>query len=156
VKNKLLIDNRKANYEYTVIKTIEAGIVLQGFDAKGIRNGYGGLNGSFAKIINSEVFLFDFYVGIQPCEKHSKYPLIMKSHEAQRQKKLLLHKKEIFKLQKFLQEPGNTLIPLSVYTNERNIIKIELGLCKGKKEYDKKQAIKERDLDRFEKSLNFS
>jgi SsrA-binding protein len=132
---KKFATNPKAHYEYFVLKTIEAGIALSSFDAKGIRLGKASLNGCFAKIVDGNVVLFDMYVG-----------------NAQRERRLLLHKKEINKLEKDLLEAGTTLVPLSLYVNKNGKIKIELALCKGKKVYDKKQTIKERDLDRQAKS----
>lgn len=149
---KKFATNPKAHYEYFVLKTIEAGIVLSAYDAKGIRLGKASLNGCFAKIVDGNVVLFDMYVGIQPNETNTKYPLIRQAFESQRERRLLLHKKEIIKLEKELQETGTTLVPLSIYVNENGKIKVELALCKGKKQYDKKQTIKERDLDRQSKS----
>jgi SsrA-binding protein len=132
---KKFATNPKAHYEFFVLKTIEAGIALSSFDAKGIRLGKASLNGCFAKIVDGNVVLFDMYVG-----------------NAQRERRLLLHKKEIIKLEKDLLEASTTLVPLSLYVNKNGKIKIELALCKGKKVYDKKQTIKERDLDRQAKS----
>jgi SsrA-binding protein len=145
---KTIVENRKARFEYSIIKTIEAGIVLIGDDIKGILNGKCSLTGCFAKVVQGNVTLFDLYIGVQPNERNRRLPAIQKSIEMQREKRLLLNKSEIRKLEKELQTDGTTLIPLSLYTNDKGKLKVELGLCKGKKLHDKKQAIKERDISR--------
>lgn len=144
---KLFTHNKKAYYEYSIIQKYETGVVLKGSEPSAIRNGSANLSGTFAKIINEEVILFNMFIGALPSEKNKHLKHIRKSFELQRERKLLLHKKEILKLSKHLKEDGLTLIPLSIYANERNVLKVELALCKGKKSYDKKQSIKERDLD---------
>jgi SsrA-binding protein len=134
-----IITNRKASFEYFIRDTYEAGIVLHSADVKSIRNGNSNITGAFAKVINNEIFLFEFYMGGLTSNK---------KENTQPQRKILLHRKEIYKISKLVEKQGYTLIPLSLYFNDRNILKVELGVCEGKNLHDKKQSIKERDLDR--------
>lgn len=136
---KLIAQNKKARFEYEIIKTYEAGIVLVGSEIKSIRNHKMNIQDSFGKIINGEVFLING--NIAPY-KHSSYF----NHDATRMRKLLLNKKEISKLIGKIQEKGMSLIPLKIYFNAKNRVKVEIALAKGKKLYDKRQTLKERDI----------
>lgn len=133
------VKNRKAYYNYEILETYEAGIVLKGTEIKSIRLGNISINDSYGIIKNNEVFLLNMYISEY---KHGN----VFNHSETRTRKLLLHKKEIKKLNDKLLT-GLTLIPLKLYF-KRNKVKILLGLAKGKKSYDKRQVIKERDVKR--------
>ena len=123
------IINRKANYDYFIIEEYEAGIVLKGSEVKSIREGKANIKDSYGIIKNNEAFLLNMHV--------SKYDeASVFNHEENRTRKLLLHKKEILKLRDKVEISGLTIIPLKLYFN-KNKVKILLGLCKGKKNYDK-------------------
>ncbi len=134
------IENKKAYFNYEIIEKIEAGIALQGPEVKSLREGKGSIKESFARIENGEVFLHNFYVAPYPAALEKPLPL--------RKKKLLLNRREIKKFTKKGEEKGLTLVPLSVYINKRGLVKVEVALAKGKKTYDKRQKIRERDLER--------
>ena len=140
------INNRKANYDYEIINTIECGIVLTGTEIKSIRNGNANLKDSYAIIKNGEVFLLGMH--ISEYEQGNIF-----NHDEKRTRKLLLHKKEILKLNNRVTLDGNTLVPIKLYF-KKNKAKILLGLAKGKKNYDKRETIKQRDINReVEKEL---
>jgi len=137
-KVRILCQNRKARHDYAVSETIEAGIVLTGPEVKSLRNGGGNLRDSYAVIRGGEVYVNNMH--ISPYDKASIHNM-----DPTRSRKLLMHKREIERLSSKVKEKGLTLIPLSVYL-KGSLIKLELGLAKGRKSYDKKQAIKERDV----------
>ena len=132
--------NRAARHEYFVLETYEAGIELFGTEIKSIRNGSVNLKESWADIQNGEVFVYGMH--ISPYEKGNIF-----NKDPFRVRKLLLHKKEINKLIGKLKQEGLTLVPLSLYF-KKQYVKVELGLCKGKKLYDKREAIAKRDAKR--------
>ena len=132
--------NRAARHEYFVLETYEAGIELYGTEIKSIRNGSVNLKESWADIQNGEVFINGMH--ISPYEKGNIF-----NKDPFRVRKLLLHKKEINKLAGRIKQDGLTLIPLSLYF-KKQYVKVELGLCKGKKLYDKRDAIAKRDAKR--------
>jgi len=134
------IVNRKARYNYEISETYEAGIVLMGTEIKSIRKGNANFNDSYAKIKNSEVFLINMF--ISPYEQGNRF-----NHSETRTRKLLLNKKEILKIENKIKLDGYTLVPLKLYFS-KNKAKILLGVAKGKKDYDKRETIKERDLQR--------
>lgn len=134
------INNRKAKFDYEIIDTIEAGIVLKGTEIKSIRLGNANLKDSYAIIKNGEVFLLGMHISIY------KEGNIF-NHDEFRTRKLLLHKKEILKLKNKIDLENFTLVPIKLYFN-KNKAKILLGLAKGKKSYDKRQSIKKRDIER--------
>ena len=137
---KVVATNRKAYHDYEVLETYEAGIVLKGTEVKSAKQGRINLKDSYAKIENGEIFLINAH--ISPYTHGNVY-----NHDPRRTRKLLLHKKEIMRLYGKGKEKGLTLIPLKAYIKNGKI-KIELGLCKGKKVYDKRAEIKKRDLER--------
>jgi len=139
------IKNRKANYEYEIIDTIEVGIVLTGTEIKSIKNGMANIKDSYAIIRKNEVFLLNMH--ISPYEQGNIF-----NHEETRTRKLLLHKNEILKLNEKINLLGYTLIPLKLYF-KKNKAKILIGLAKGKKLYDKREAIKKKDIDRDTKRI---
>ena len=136
-----IADNRKARHDYFIEETYEAGIVLKGTEIKSVRRGHVQLRGSYARIMNDEVWLFDAH--ISPYEESGAYF----NHEPMRTRKLLLHRREIRKLRTKLATKGLTLVPLRIYLRGRRA-KIELGLAQGKKLYDKRASIADRDAKR--------
>lgn len=139
---KLIHKNKKAYFDYEIIEDLEVGIMLKGCEIKSIRNSNVNLKGSFAKIIKGECFVFDMHV--------SKYENINswdKNIEEKRERKLLLNKSEIIKYKSKLEELGYSLIPLNIYINQKNKCKMTLGLCKGKKLYDKRETLKRKTQD---------
>ena len=134
------IVNRKAKFDYQIISEIEAGIVLTGTEIKSIRNGKANIKDCYGIIKDNEVFLLNMH--ISQYEQGNIF-----NHDETRTRKLLLHKKEILKLNDAIRLQGYTLVPLKLYF-KKNKAKILLGLCKGKKTYDKRETIKERDIKR--------
>lgn len=134
------IVNKKARFDYFVEEEIEAGIALVGTEIKSVRKGSVDLKDSFVHIKNNEVFLINTYIS-QYTEANQF------NHDERRSRKLLLHKKEIKKLQDKIKIEGYTLVPLKMYF-VKNHVKVLIGVCKGKKLYDKRETIKERDLKR--------
>ena len=132
--------NRKARFNYFIIDEIETGIELKGTEIKSIRNGKASIEDAYARIKNGEVFLTNMFIA--KYEEGNRF-----NHDERRERKLLLHKSEIVKLSKKLELDNYTLVPLKLYF-KKNHVKISLGLCKGKKLYDKRETIKKRDLER--------
>lgn len=138
------INNKKAYFDYFIEEEIEAGIALVGTEIKSIRNGSCNLKDSYAIIKNNEAFILAMHV--------SKYKEGNQfNHDELRTRKLLLNKKEIIKIKTKITQEGYSLIPLKLYF-KKNKVKLLLGIAKGKKLYDKRQSIKERDLDRLSRS----
>ena len=133
--------NKPAYFHYDILETFEAGVALVGSEVKSVKEGRISLKGSFAEVRNGEVFLVGAH--ISPYEPANRF-----NHDPLRPKKLLLHNREIKRLTGKIQEKGLTLVPLKVVSNEKGRIKVDLGLAKGKKAYEKKEALKERDLNR--------
>ncbi len=136
------IVNRKARFNYSILEEYECGIELLGTEIKSIRKGNANFEDSYGRVKNNEVFLINMF--ISKYEEGNRF-----NHDERRERKLLLHKSEINKINKAIELNGNTLIPLKLYFL-RGKAKILIGVCKGKKLYDKRQAIKERDLKRNE------
>ena len=134
------IFNRKAKHDYTILSEIETGIVLTGTEIKSIREGKANLKDCYGVIRNNEVFLLNMHIS------HYEQGNIF-NHDEKRTRKLLLHKKEIIKINENIKLQGLTLVPLKLYF-KRNKVKILLGVCKGKHNYDKREALKERDIKR--------
>lgn len=132
--------NRKARHDYFIEEEYECGIVLTGTEIKSIRSGTCNFNDSYIIVRNSELFILNMYIGVY------KQGNIF-NHEETRTRKLLMHKREILKINDKIRLEGYTLIPLKLYF-KNNKAKILMGLCKGKKNYDKREAIKERDIKR--------
>lgn len=133
------INNRKARFDYEILDTYEVGIVLTGTEIKSIKNGKANLKDSYAIIRNNEMFLLNMH--ISPYEQGNIF-----NHEETRTRKLLLHKKEILKIRDKVTLEGITLVPLKLYIKNGHA-KIELGLAKGKKNFDKRENIKKRDME---------
>lgn len=140
--------NRKARYDYEIEETYEAGIVLTGTEIKSIREGKVNIKDSYAIIRNNEIYLLNTHIS-----QYKEGNIF--NHEEDRTRKLLLHKREILKLRDKLEKDGYTIVPLKIYF-VKNKAKVQLGLAKGKKNYNKKETIKERDIKReMEKSLKY-
>jgi len=139
-KTTPVLKNKKAYFEYQIDKKYVAGIALQGTEVKSLRAGHASFTDSFAYIHKGEVWLKDLY--IKEFDQGS-----YNNHESRRHRKLLLHKDEIKKIQIGLQQQGYTLIPLKIFFL-RGLAKVELGLAKGKKQYDKRASIAEKDAKR--------
>lgn len=140
--------NRKARYDYEIEDTYEAGIVLTGTEIKSIRMGKVNIKDSYAIIRNNEIYLLNTHISLY--EEGNRF-----NHDEDRTRKLLLHKKEILKLKDKLEIEGYTLVPLKIYF-VKNKAKVLIGIAKGKKNYNKKETIKERDIQReMEKSLKY-
>jgi SsrA-binding protein len=133
--------NRKARHDYFIEETVEAGVVLTGSEVKSLRDGRCNLKDSFARVSRGEAFVTNIH--ISPYD-----PAHRDNHEPTRSRKLLLHRGEIDRLEGKLNQQGLTLVPLRIYFNARGRAKIELGLGRGKKHYDKRQTIKEREANR--------
>lgn len=134
------ITNRKAFYEYEIVETFEAGINLYGNEVKSVRSGKADLSGSFVKILGSEAYLINAKIWeYQPGQ--------VEGYDERRTRKLLLHKKQIISLKSKIEGSNLSLVPISMYL-KNGFIKLEVGLGKGKKKYEKRQAIKRRDLQR--------
>lgn len=143
--------NRQAKFNYEILETFEAGIVLTGTEIKSLRNGNANIKDSYANIKNEEIFLLNMHIS------HYEEGNIF-NHEETRTRKLLLHKKEILKLKNKIDLNGYTIVPLKIYF-VKNKAKVLIGLAKGKKTYDKREDIKKRDIDReirkeFKESLS--
>ena len=132
--------NRRAKHDYFIDEVLEAGIELTGTEIKSIRQGSANIKDSYAIIRNNEVILLNMFVA------EYKQGNIF-NHKETRDRRLLLHRKEINKLIKYKDKGNYTFIPLKLYF-KKNLLKVELGVCRGKKEYQKKETIKERDIQR--------
>lgn len=136
-----VIDNRKARHDYHVEEVYEAGIALTGTEVKSVRHGRVNLRDAYAKIENGEVHLYNCHIA--PYEKGSFH-----NHDPYRVRKLLLHRHEIDRLSGRVRERGYTLIPLRMYFSRSGYAKIELGLCRGKRQYDKREDLRRREVQR--------
>lgn len=145
------IVNRKAKFEYQFIRTYEAGVVLKGTEVKSIKAGEANLNDAYCLFINGELFIKSMYIAEYD---HGN----INNHETRADRKLLLRKAELKKIEAKAKEKGFAIVPYKIYLSERNQIKIEIATAQGKKSYDKSQSIKERDakrdLDRVKKDYN--
>lgn len=134
------IENKKALHDYSVLETLEAGIELKGSEVKSIRQGSVSLRDSYAAFERNELFLNNMHIANYPCSLEKLDPL--------RKRRLLLHRSQLSKWQRKVEEKGLTIVPLSLYTNERGIIKVNLALVRGKKLFDKRRDIKEKEIKR--------
>jgi len=129
---KSIVKNRKASFNYHILKTYEAGISLKGSEVKSIRDGKVNIENSYGRIVGGEVYLYD--VHISPYDKAST------SIDPKRERKILLHKEQIRKIESGLQNKGMTLVPLEIYI-EKGLVKVKIGLAKGKRIYEKRDKI---------------
>ena len=150
--HKSIAQNKKARHDYFVEDTVEAGIALYGTEVKSVRAGAVNLKDSYCRVVDGEMIAFGIH--ISPYEQGNIF-----NREPMREKKLLLHKREIMKLQGLVGRDSYTLIPLSLYFKDSKV-KVELGLCRGKKLYDKREADAERsanrEIERYSKSRTSS
>ncbi len=140
-QERVAATNRKAFHDYFIEERFEAGIVLQGTEVKSLRDGRANLQDSYASARDGEVYLYNCHISPY---SHGN----IMNHDPTRPRKLLLHKKEINKLMGKTQQKGLTLIPLRIYFSKRGHAKVELGLAKGKKLYDRRESIKAREAGR--------
>lgn len=141
---KIIVDNREARFEYFIEDTLEAGISLDGGEVKSVRAGNVSLKDAYCSIYGGELLLKGMHIAVY--DRGGSFNV----KDSRRERKLLLHKSEIRRLIGKVNEKGFTLVPLKLYFKQ-SLIKVEIGLCKGKHTYDKKQTIKERDIDRSAK-----
>ncbi|MDP3889445.1 MAG: SsrA-binding protein SmpB [bacterium] len=139
---KLIAKNKKAYHDYDILETLEVGIVLTGDEVKSLRASNVSLSGAFATVHKRELYLINCH--ISPYQKAFK----KQEEQATRRRKLLLHKRELDRLIGDVSKKGVTIVPLSIYFNARNIVKVEIGVCKHRKAEGKKQMLKERDIKR--------
>ena len=139
--NNINIKNRKASFEYHFLDTYTAGIMLQGTEIKSIREGKANLQESYCAFKDNELWILNLH--ISPYDMGTHY-----NHEPKRERKLLLSKKELKKLDAKSKEKGLTIIPFRLFINQRGLAKVEIALAKGKKLYDKREDIKQKDLKR--------
>ena len=138
---KVITTNRKAFHDYNIFDKFIAGMVLTGTEIKSIRKNAINLKDSFCKIDDNEIFLYNCH--ISPYEQGNRY-----NHKEQRVRKLLLTKKEILKMQSKIKKDGYTIIPLEVFISQKGFAKVEIGLAKGKKLYDKRETLAKKDQQR--------
>ena len=135
------IRNKKAYFDYEILEQMEAGLQLAGSEVKSLRQGAAHLKDAYAKVVGREIWLLHAHI--------SRYPPADKlNHDPERPRKLLLHKKQLLRLTSKLKEKGLTLLPLKIYFNSRGLAKVALGLGRGKRKYDKREAIRRRDQRR--------
>jgi SsrA-binding protein len=137
---RVLANNRKARHDYTITDTFEAGIVLTGTEIKSLRAGQVSLREGYVVVRNNELWLLNVHIAVY--DQAGSW-----SHDPLRPRKLLMHRRQINNLYSLLQEKGYTIVPLRLYL-KGNIAKVEIGLAKGKRQYDKRQAISARDEER--------
>ena len=137
---KVIATNRKARHEYHIIEKYEGGIILHGSEVKAIREGKANIKEAYVRFSGNELFIIGMHIGKYSNEGYS-------THSPVRDRKLLLHRKELSKMRKMVDEKGKTLIPLSIYLKRGNV-KVEFGLAQGKKLWDKRKAKMEKDVNR--------
>lgn len=140
-QRKLVASNKKARHDYFIEETYEAGIVLTGTEIKSVRQGKVSIKESYARVENGELIIYG--MNISPYEQGNRFNV-----DPLRQRKLLLHKQEIRKLIGYTTQKGLTIVPLNMYINEKGLAKLEVGVARGKKNYDKREDIAKRDADR--------
>ena len=147
-KNNILIDNRKANYNYFLLEEYVAGIALIGCEVKSIRNRDVNMSDSYCTFVGNELIIKNMHIS-----PYKNSGFTYKDYDPKRDRKLLLTKRELRKLQKDVQAKGYTIVPVNLYTNDKGLVKLMIAMAKGKHTYDKSQTIKERDLDREMKNI---
>ena len=147
-KNNILIDNRKANYNYFLLEEYVAGIALIGCEVKSIRNRDVNMSDSYCTFVGNELIIKNMHIS-----PYKNSGFAYGDYEPKRDRKLLLTKRELRKLQKDVQIKGHTITPVNLYINDKGLVKLTIAMAKGKHTYDKSQTIKERDLDREMKNI---
>ena len=135
------VRNKKSSHDYSFEETLEAGIQLLGTEVKSVRANHGSLNGAYVQVLGGEVYLLGAHI---PAWQEKN---VSSAYDPYRTRKLLVHKKELFDLLKALSTKGLTIVPISLY-NKGSIVKVQLAIAKGKKNFDKRETLKARDLDR--------
>lgn len=138
--NRPIVTNRKARHDYHIVDRVEAGIALKGTEVKSLRMGHVSLTGAFVQIIDGEAILVG--MTIQPYTHGNRF-----NHEPERPRRLLLHQREILRLKADVEQQGHTLIPLGLFFKKR-YVKVDIGICKGKKLFDKRETLKRQTSDR--------
>jgi len=136
--NNINIKNRRATFDYEIVETFTAGIVLTGTEIKSIRQGKVGLTDTYCAVINGELWVKNMYIAEYSYGSYN-------NHTTHRDRKLLLNRKEIRRITRETQQPGNTIVPLRMFINERGLAKLVIAIARGKRQYDKRQSIKERE-----------
>jgi SsrA-binding protein len=139
--SKIHIKNRRARYDYEFLDTYVAGLKLRGTEIKALREGKAALNDSYCLFLNGELYIRGMHIGEY---SHGN----INNHDPYQDRKLLLNRRELDKLEGKMKNVGNTIIPVSLFINERGLAKLEIALAKGKKQYDKRETLKERDVNR--------
>ena len=147
-KNNILIDNRKANYNYFLLEEYVAGIILEGCEVKSIRNRDVNMSDSYCTFVGNGLIIKNMHIS-----PYKNSGFTYKDYDPKRDRKLLLTKRELRKLQKDVQIKGHTITPVNLYINDKGLVKLTIAMVKGKHTYDKSQTIKERDLDREMKNI---
>ena len=146
-ERKLVANNKKARHDYFIEETYEAGIVLKGTEIKSIRKGSCNLKDTYARVKNNEIYVINMFIA--PYEQGNRF-----NHDERRERKLLLHKKEIIKIKQKIEKEGYSLVPIKLYLKNGRA-KVLIGVAKGKKAYDKRQSLKEKDIKRdLEKTVS--
>ncbi|KQT21904.1 SsrA-binding protein [Chryseobacterium sp. Leaf404] len=141
IEKTVNILNRKARFEYEILDELEAGMVLTGTEIKSLRSSKASIAESFCQFIDGELYIINMMI--------DEYKLgTFYNHKTKRERKLLLHKKELAKLEKKLKDAGNTIVPLKLYINDRGKAKVRIALARGKKLFDKRESIKDRESKR--------
>ena len=136
--NNINIKNRRASFDFEIIESFTAGIVLTGTEIKSIRQGKAGLTDTYCMVENNELWMKGMYIAEYSYGSHN-------NHATHRDRKLLLNRKEINKIAKAAQQPGYSIVPLRLFIDDRGLAKVVIAIARGKKQYDKRQAIKERE-----------
>ena len=147
-KNNILIDNRKANYNYFLLEEYVAGIALIGCEVNSITNRDVNMSHSYCTFVGNELIIKNMHIS-----PYKNSGFAYGDYEPKRDRKLLLTKRELRKLQRDVQTKGYTIVPVNLYTNDKGLVKLTIAMAKGKHTYDKSQTIKERDLDREMKNI---
>ena len=147
-KNNILIDNRKANYNYFLLEKYVAGIVLIGCEIKSIRNRDVNMSDSYCTFVGNELIIKNMHIS-----PYKNSGFAYGDYDPKRDRKLLLTKRELRKLQRDVQTKGITIVPVNLYTTDKGLVKLTIAMAKGKHTYDKYQSIKERDMDREMKNI---
>jgi SsrA-binding protein len=147
-KNNILIDNRKANYNYFLLEEYVAGIVLIGCEIKSIRNRDVNMSDSYCTFVGNELIIKNMHIS-----PYKNSGFAYGDYDPKRDRKLILTKRELRKLQRDVQTKGITIVPVNLYTTDKGLVKLTIAVAKGKHTYDKSQTIKERDLDREMKNI---
>ncbi|KAA3611084.1 MAG: SsrA-binding protein SmpB [Calditrichaeota bacterium] len=138
--SKTIVNNRKARHEYEIVNTIETGIVLVGTEVKSLRDGKANMTDAYARMVKNELWLINLHIS-----QYTKSTVV--NHDPLRDRKLLVSKMELKKLRRQIDEKGVTLVPLTLYF-KGHLVKVDLALARGKKKYDKRASIAERDMKR--------